>query len=159
MKGRRNVLHRFLHRIRRLVPRALPGRRALHGRPERARGEDQLRARPAPREATTLDDPIAEHLRPEERERYAYPQVRVIPPGGPYFKWPWEQVHKVSIATQTVNMASDPEDPQANQSGTMLEAVTKDQLNTGLDGQIRYRVSRAEPLRLPVRREAARSPT
>ena len=30
-----------------------------------------------------------------------YPQVRVIPPGGPYFKWPWEHVHKVSIATQT----------------------------------------------------------
>ena len=36
---------------------------------------------------------------PDERERYTYPQVRVIPPGGPYFKWPWERVHKVSIAT------------------------------------------------------------
>ena len=33
---------------------------------------------------TTLDDPIAEHLREEERSRYAYPQVRVIPPGGPF---------------------------------------------------------------------------
>ncbi len=31
--------------------------------------------------------------------------------------------------------------PDANQNGTMLEAVTKDQLNTGLTGQIRYRVS------------------
>ena len=90
---------------------------------------------------TTLDDPIAEHLRDEEKERYAYPQVRVIPPGGPYFKWPWEKVHKVSIATQTVNMAFDPENPSANNSGTLLEAVTKDQLNTGLTGQIRYRVS------------------
>src|SRR5689334_22853109 len=34
-------------------------------------------------EKTTLDDPIAEALRPEERARYAYPQVRVIQPGGP----------------------------------------------------------------------------
>jgi regulator of protease activity HflC (stomatin/prohibitin superfamily) len=91
---------------------------------------------------TILDDPIlASSLRPEEKERYAYPQVRVIPPGGPYFKWPWERVHKVSVATQTVNMAYDAEDPTANNNGTILEAVTKDQLNTGLRGQIRYRVS------------------
>ena len=90
---------------------------------------------------TTLDDPIAEMLRPEERARYTYPQVRVIPPGGPYFKMPWEKIHKVSIATMTVNMALDPEVPAANKSGTRLEAVTKDQLNTGLTGQIRYRVS------------------
>jgi len=90
---------------------------------------------------TTLDDPIAESLRPEERSRYAYPQVRVIPPGGPYFKMPWEKIHKVSIATTTVNMALDLEDKLANEGGTRLEAVTKDQLNTGLTGQIRYRVS------------------
>jgi regulator of protease activity HflC (stomatin/prohibitin superfamily) len=64
----------------------------------------------------------------------------VIPPGGPYFKWPWERVYKVSVATQTVNMAYDPESPNANARGTLLEAVTKDQLNTGLTGQIRYRV-------------------
>ena len=90
---------------------------------------------------TTLNDPIAESLTAEERERYSYPQVRVIPPGGPYFKWPWEKVYKVSVATQTLNMAYDPEQPDANSSGTMLDAVTKDQLNTGLTGQIRYRVS------------------
>lgn len=90
---------------------------------------------------TTLDDPISEHLRPEERERYKYPQVRVIPPGGPYFKMPWQKIHKVSIATMTVNMALDLEQPSANQNGTRLEAVTKDQLNTGLTGQMRYRVS------------------
>ena len=89
---------------------------------------------------TTLDDPVAEALHPDERERYTFPQVRVIPPGGPYFKWPWEQIHKVSIATQTIGMAFDPERPQANAGGQMLEAVTKDQLNTGLSGQIRYRV-------------------
>jgi regulator of protease activity HflC (stomatin/prohibitin superfamily) len=92
-------------------------------------------------DVTTLDDPIADYLRPEEKERYRYPQVRVIMPGGPYFKWPWERVYKVSIATQTVNMAFDPENPMANSGGQLLEAVTKDQLNTGLNGQIRYRVS------------------
>jgi regulator of protease activity HflC (stomatin/prohibitin superfamily) len=89
---------------------------------------------------STLEDPFAEYLRPEERDRYAYPQVRVIPPGGPYWKWPWERIHKVSIATQTVNMALDLEDPTANKNGTELAAVTKDQLNIGLTGQIRYRV-------------------
>jgi len=89
---------------------------------------------------TILEDPIAEFIRADERERYAYPQVRVIPPGGPYFRWPWERVHKISIATQTLNMALDLETPAANHGGQMLEAVTKDQLNTGLTGQIRYRV-------------------
>lgn len=90
--------------------------------------------------STTFEDPMAQFLRPEERERYRYPQVRVIQPGL-YFKMPWEKIHKVSIATSTVNMALDLEDPRANDSGTRLEAVTKDQLNTGLTGQIRYRVS------------------
>jgi regulator of protease activity HflC (stomatin/prohibitin superfamily) len=33
--------------------------------------------------ATTLEDPIAEALLAEEKDRYSYPQVRVIPPGGP----------------------------------------------------------------------------
>jgi regulator of protease activity HflC (stomatin/prohibitin superfamily) len=99
------------------------------------------RAERVPGGKTTLDDPIAEHLRPEERERYKYPQVRVIQPGGPYFKMPWQRIHKVSIATMTVNMAMDLEQPSANQNGTRLEAVTKDQLNTGLTGQMRYRVS------------------
>ena len=91
--------------------------------------------------ATTLQDPMAEALLAEERGRYDYPQVRVIPPGGPYYKWPWQKIYKVVVATQTVNMAFDPENPSANQGGTTLEAVTKDQLNTGLTGQIRYRVS------------------
>jgi regulator of protease activity HflC (stomatin/prohibitin superfamily) len=91
--------------------------------------------------AMTADSPIAEVLSPEHKERYNYPQVRVIQPGGPYFKWPWEKIYKVSIATQTTNMATDPDDPRANANGTLLEAVTKDQLNTGLTGQIRYRVS------------------
>lgn len=91
--------------------------------------------------ATTLDDPISEALRTDERNRYNFPQVRVIPPGGPYFKWPWQTVHKVSIATETINMAVDLEDAMANTGGSILDAVTKDQLNTGLTGQIRFRVS------------------
>lgn len=90
---------------------------------------------------TTLDDPISESLREKERERYVWPQLRVIPPGGPYFKWPWERVYKVNMAIQTINMAQDLESPAANNNGTMLEAVTKDQLNIGLRGQLRYRVS------------------
>jgi hypothetical protein len=91
--------------------------------------------------ATTLDIPIAQALNAEERQRYSYPQLRVIHPGGPYFKWPWESVYKITVATQTMNMAYDPILPTANEAGTVLEAVTKDQLNTGLKGQIRYRIS------------------
>ncbi len=91
--------------------------------------------------AMTAQNPISAQLTDEEKDRYNYPQVRVIPPGGPYFKWPWEKVYKVSVATQTMNMAIDPENADANYQGTMLEAVTKDQLNTGLKGQIRWHVS------------------
>lgn len=90
---------------------------------------------------TTLSTSVALNLVEDERKRYAYPQVQVIPPGGPYFKFPWEKVHKVNISTQTLNMAHDPEDPHANHNGKYLEAVTKDQLNTALTGHIRYRVS------------------
>ncbi|GAB4121772.1 MAG: SPFH domain-containing protein [Roseiflexaceae bacterium] len=88
-----------------------------------------------------IDDPLLEYLRPDERDRYRYPKLRIIPPGGPYFKWPWERIYKVSVATQTINMATDLESPTANSNGTILDAVTKDQLNIGLTGQIRYRVA------------------
>lgn len=91
--------------------------------------------------ATSVFTPEAAGFTDSEKQRYAYPQVRVIGPGGPYFRWPWQQVHKVSIATRTVNMAWDPDDPSANRSGTVLDAVTKDQLNVALTGQIRFRVS------------------
>jgi len=90
---------------------------------------------------TTLDDPVSDMLAEEEKPRYRYPQVRVIPPGGPYFKWPWERVYKTSIAVRTVSMAYDPEDDEANEGGTRLSAVTKDQLDTGLTGQLRFRIS------------------
>jgi regulator of protease activity HflC (stomatin/prohibitin superfamily) len=89
---------------------------------------------------TTLSDPIAEKLTDDEKQRYEYPQVRVVPPGF-HWKLPWQSLHKTSIATSTVSIAFDPEDPAANAGGQVLEAVTKDQLNTGLVGQIRFTVS------------------
>ena len=90
---------------------------------------------------TIADSPIAEHLSEEHLERYLYPQVRVIGPGGPYFKMPWQKVHRVNVAIQTVNAAYDPDAPTANYNNTMLDAVTKDQLNIGITGQLRFKVS------------------
>lgn len=83
--------------------------------------------------AQQTDDP---HLSEDEKERYRYPVVRIIPPGGPYFKWPWQKTHKVSVATQAVDLVWDPTTTQ-----TTIEAVTKDNLTTGVNGQIRFRVS------------------
>jgi regulator of protease activity HflC (stomatin/prohibitin superfamily) len=88
----------------------------------------------------TTSDPGADALGPEERGRYVYPHVRVIGPGF-YWKLPWQTLHMASVATSTVSIGFDPEDPDANSSGKVLEAVTKDQLNTGLTGQLRYTVS------------------
>jgi len=90
---------------------------------------------------TAGDEALAMTLNEEQRERYDFPNLQVIQPGGPYFKWPWEKVHKISVATHTSNMAFDPESPDANKGNTVLEAITKDQLNVELSGQIRYRVS------------------
>lgn len=90
---------------------------------------------------TTINSPLADMLTEEHKKRYNFPIVKVMQPGGPYFKWPWEKIYKVSVATQTINMAYDPDEPSANSGGTVLEAVTKDQLNTGLTGQIRYRIA------------------
>ncbi len=75
-------------------------------------------------------------LSKEEHERYRYPQVETIAPGGPYFKWPWQQVFKVDVATQTIDITWDPTKAQ-----NTIDAVTKDNLTTGVNGQIRYRVS------------------
>ena len=82
----------------------------------------------APPEQSTLSE--------EEQSRYSYPRVNVIPPGGPYFKWPWEKVYKVDVATQAMDITWDPTKHQDT-----IEAVTKDNLTTGVRGQIRYRVS------------------
>lgn len=81
--------------------------------------------------------PMAETpvLDPEDSDRYAYPSVRVIGPGGPYFKWPWQKIHKVSVSTEAVEITWDPTKPQDT-----IEAVTKDNLTTGVNGQLRFRV-------------------
>jgi regulator of protease activity HflC (stomatin/prohibitin superfamily) len=75
-------------------------------------------------------------LNEEEQSRYQFPLVRVIRPGGPYFKWPWQEVRKVSVATRSLPLTWDPTKNQ-----TTVEAVTKDNLTTGVDGQIRFRVA------------------
>jgi regulator of protease activity HflC (stomatin/prohibitin superfamily) len=89
----------------------------------------------------TVELPIAESLNEDERTRYSYPQLQVVPPGGPYLKLPWQKVHKVDVAIWTTSIAYDPEDPEANRGNTMLEAVTKDQLNIGITGQLRFKAS------------------
>ncbi|MEC7679935.1 MAG: SPFH domain-containing protein [Planctomycetota bacterium] len=86
--------------------------------------------------AEKLPNAPAESGETEEGDRYTYPQLRVIGPGGPYFKLPWQEVHKVSVATQAVDLSWDPSKRQAT-----IEAVTKDNLTTGVNGQLRYRVS------------------
>ncbi|MFK7767012.1 MAG: SPFH domain-containing protein [Mariniblastus sp.] len=78
-------------------------------------------------------------LSSEEQERYEYPQIRVVRPGGPYFKKPWQRVHKVSVATQAVDLSWDPSKAQDT-----IEAVTKDNLTTGINGQLRYRISESD---------------
>ena len=88
----------------------------------------------------TSSQPLSQHFTEEERERYDFPVVHVIGPGL-HFKMPWEKIYKTSIATETINMALDLENGSSNHNGTMLEAVTQDQLNIGLKGQIRYRVA------------------
>ena len=87
-------------------------------------------------ESPDIEAPLDPSLSGDERGRYSYPQVRVIGPGGPYVKMPWETVHRVSIATHSVDLSWDPSKRQST-----IEAVTKDNLTTGVNGQLRYRVS------------------
>ncbi len=94
----------------------------------------------APRMSEDSPPELSGLLRPDERERYNYPQVRVTGPGF-YWKFPWQHVHRTSISTVTLSIAYDAQDPTANQAGAVLDAVTKDQLNIGLTGQIRYTVA------------------
>ena len=105
--------------------------------------------------ATTANSPLGETLTEEHKQRYNYPQVRVIQPGGPYFKWPWERIYKVSIATQTINMAQDPEDPTRQRrrhhpgSGDQRPAQHRADRPDPLPG------GRKQPVRLPVWGQAA----
>jgi regulator of protease activity HflC (stomatin/prohibitin superfamily) len=82
---------------------------------------------------TTADDPqLAALLAPDEMERYNYPMLRVTPPGGPYFKWPWQKLRRVSMQIETTDITWDPDIKQDT-----LAAVTKDNLNVSVTGQIR----------------------
>jgi regulator of protease activity HflC (stomatin/prohibitin superfamily) len=80
-----------------------------------------------------VDDP---NLTDDEQARYVYPKVEVVQPGGPYFKMPWQRVHKVTVATQAVDLTWDPTKRQDE-----IESVTKDNLTIGIRGQLRYRVN------------------
>ncbi|MCB0332757.1 MAG: SPFH domain-containing protein [Bdellovibrionales bacterium] len=84
-------------------------------------------------ESAQMNDPSLEG---DEKDRYNYPKLKVKQPGGPYFKWPWQRLHKISVATQAVDIVWDPTKAQKT-----IEAVTKDNLTTGVNGQLRYRVS------------------
>ena len=84
---------------------------------------------------TTVDDPqLGALLNDEEKVRYSYPNVCVIPQGGPYFKWPWQKLYKVDMTIQTVDITWDPEIQQHS-----IEAVTKDNLTVQISGQIRWK--------------------
>lgn len=84
---------------------------------------------------TTGDDPdLSASLKEAERNRYNYPNIRVIQPGGPYFKWPWQRLHKVDMTIQAVDITWDPDVKQE-----FIEAVTKDNLTVQISGQIRWK--------------------
>src|SRR3954453_9422770 len=85
------------------------------------RGGKTILGRAARLPKTTLEDPFAEYLREDERSRYTYPQVRVIQPGGPYFKWPGESIHKVSPAPPPITPAPVPADPLTLKAATELD--------------------------------------
>lgn len=80
---------------------------------------------------------LSNELDEEESERYQYPAVKVLQPGM-YFQMPWQKIYKVSIATETIDIGYE---PGSSMHSGVLDAVTKDQLNTGITGQIRYFVS------------------
>ena len=86
-------------------------------------------------DGTTADDPqLGALLTTEEKLRYNYPNIRVILPGGPYFKWPWQRLSKVDMTIQTIDITWDPEIQQET-----IEAVTKDNLTVQISGQIRWK--------------------
>jgi regulator of protease activity HflC (stomatin/prohibitin superfamily) len=84
---------------------------------------------------TTAEDPqLGALLNDDEKVRYNYPNVRVIPQGGPYFKWPWQKLYKVDMTIQAIDITWDPDISQ-----NTIEAVTKDNLTVQISGQIRWK--------------------
>jgi regulator of protease activity HflC (stomatin/prohibitin superfamily) len=80
------------------------------------------------------DPELGSLLSDAEKQRYDYPVIRVIKPGGPYFKWPWQQLIKVDMTIQTTDITWDPDITQES-----IESVTKDNLTVAITGQIRWR--------------------
>jgi hypothetical protein len=76
---------------------------------------------------TTIDDPISAPLSEDQQQRYSYPQVRVIMPGGPYFKWPWEQIRKVHF--RDVGMIAQIESKVVNRLRQVTSAIKQDGAN------------------------------
>ncbi len=79
-----------------------------------------------------VDDPS---LSQDERKRYRYPMLKLKGPGL-HAKAPWASPVKQDIATQSIDITWDPTKQQRT-----IEAVTKDNLTTGIDGQLRWRVA------------------
>jgi regulator of protease activity HflC (stomatin/prohibitin superfamily) len=86
------------------------------------------------RGSTASDPELGALLAPEERQRYDYPNIRVIAQGGPYFKWPWQKLYKVDMTIKTVDITWDPEVMQQS-----IEAVTHDNLTVHISGQLRWK--------------------
>jgi regulator of protease activity HflC (stomatin/prohibitin superfamily) len=84
--------------------------------------------------ATSEDPQLGALLTDEEKRRYNYPNVRVILPGGPYFKWPWQRLYKVDMTIQAVDITWDPDIKQ-----DFIEAVTRDNLTVLISGQVRWK--------------------
>src|SRR3954453_24122468 len=81
---------------------------------------------------STSDDPqLGALLTAEEKLRYSYPNVRVIPQGGPYFKWPWQRLYKVDMTIQAIDITWDPDIRQET-----IEAGTKENLTGQISGQL-----------------------
>ena len=90
------------------------------------------------------DEGVSEHLRSrhqtaltlaaEERQRYDFPFIHVVKPGGPYFKWPWQRLYRIDMTIQTTDIVWDPDIQQST-----IESVTKDNLTIALNGQIRWK--------------------
>jgi regulator of protease activity HflC (stomatin/prohibitin superfamily) len=73
----------------------------------------------------------------DEQKRYRYPLLRILGPGW-HFKWPWQRPVVEDIATHSIDITWDPTKQQST-----IEAVTKDNLTTGIDGQLRWRVAQS----------------
>jgi regulator of protease activity HflC (stomatin/prohibitin superfamily) len=84
---------------------------------------------------TTADDPqLGATLDADEKTRYSYPNIRVIQPGGPYFKWPWQKLYRVDMTIQAIDISWDPSMKQES-----VEAVTRDNLTVQMKGQLRWK--------------------